>query len=104
MREGEPPRVQELALQAELAWPSVDGVACDREADRRKVHTDLMGTPGLEPNVEQRVSLQELPHLKVSDRLTQLVGVGRLPQRVTAIAPDRRLDPAAARSPWSHDQ
>src|SRR5712691_6676277 len=104
MWEGQPPRMQELPLQAELAWPSVDVVAGDREADRRKVHTDLMGTSGLEPHVEQRVALQELPHLEVSDRLTRLGGVERLSQRVAAIAPDRRLAPAAARSRSSHDQ
>src|SRR5258705_8286852 len=104
MREREPPRVQELAFEAELAWPSVDGVARDRETDGRKVRADLVGPAGLEPHVEQGVTFHYLAHLELGDRLTRLVGVERLPQRVAPIAPDRRLDPAAAGSRASDDE
>ena len=50
-------RVQELALQTELAAaraPAVLRVAADRMADRREVRADLVGAPGLEPHAQQR--------------------------------------------------
>src|SRR6478672_8612342 len=104
MRESEPLGMQELALQTELARPSVESVAGDGETDRSEVHTDLVGPAGLQPHVEERVPLQHLLHREMCDRFPWLVGVEGLSQRVAAVAPDRRLDAAASRSRSSDDQ
>src|SRR5919204_977484 len=47
VREREPRRVQELALEAELKRLAVEGVARDRQLDRRQVDADLVRAPGL---------------------------------------------------------
>src|SRR6059058_1278875 len=92
--------MEELALQIELARLPIDGVACHRQVDRREMHADLMRPAGLEPHVEERVAGKELSHLEMRNGLAGLVGVERMPQGITAVAPDRRLDPAGARA-WS---
>ena len=48
MREAEPRRVQELALEPELVRTAVDGIAGDREPDRGEVNADLVRSAGLE--------------------------------------------------------
>src|SRR5580765_1545929 len=104
MGEGEPLRMEELTLQAELAGPSVEGVAGDGETDRSEVHPDLVGPAGLQPHVEERVALQDLLHVEMRDRVTWLVGVEGLSERVSPVAPDRRLDAATSRPRSSDDQ
>ena len=55
MREREPGRVQELALQPVAAGAAVLRVAGDRVADRQQVRADLVRAAGLEPHAQQRV-------------------------------------------------
>ncbi len=52
--------MEELALQTELAGPSVEDVAGDRKTDRSEVHADLVRPAGLQPHIEKRVPLQDL--------------------------------------------
>src|SRR5438874_2469935 len=47
---------------------------------------------------------EELDELKVRDRLAGRVGVERVPERIPAVAPNRRLDPSAARARASDDE
>ena len=61
VREPEPPGVQELALEPEVACHAVDGIAAHREADRLEMDADLVRAPGLEPDVEQRVLAPSSP-------------------------------------------
>src|SRR6266545_7579604 len=96
MGECEPRRVEELPLEPELARPAVDGVARDRQVDRREMHADLVSPARLELDVEQSVPRKQLDELEVRDSLTGRVRVERMSHRLAAIAADRRLDPAAA--------
>ena len=57
---------------------------------------DYVYIPPFEPHVEERVARQKLLHFEMRDRLAGLVGVERVPERVAAVTPDRRLDPATA--------
>ena len=75
MREGEAGRVQELALEAELTGPAVDGVSGDGESDGGEMDADLMRPARLELHVEERVAREELNELEVRDRLARRVGV-----------------------------
>ena len=94
MLERQARRVQELALEAQVAGNAVDRVARDREPDRLEVHADLVRAPRLESNLEQRVPRQQLERLEVRDRLARGRGVERVARAVDAVAADRRLDPA----------
>ena len=60
MLEHEATRVEELALEPEIARDAVDGIAAHRQVDRLEMNADLVRTPGLEPDVEQRVRAQRL--------------------------------------------
>ena len=77
MHEGEPRRVQELALQAQVAFNPVDRVARDRQVDRREVDADLMRAARLQANPQQRVLGQQLLQLEVRHRVARRVGVER---------------------------
>src|SRR5919204_834251 len=96
MLEAEARRVEELAHEAELAWPAVHRIAGDGEIDRREMDADLVRPARLEPHVEQRMSREELDHLEMRDRVARRVGVERAADRVAAIATDWSLDPSAA--------
>ena len=104
VREGEPRRVEELALEPELARPAVDRVAADRQVDRGEVDADLVRAPGLERDAQERVPRQQLLDLEVRDRLARRVGVERVPQRVAPVAPDRGVDRAAPRPRPADDE
>src|SRR2546422_9670612 len=97
MREAEPRCVQKLARESELLRTPVQRVARNGEIDRREMHTDLMRTAGFELDIQQRVSRQELHQLEVRHRLARRVRVERVTERIAPVAPDRRLDPPAAR-------
>ena len=103
MREREPCGMQELALQFEVRH-AVDPVARDGQVDRREVDADLVRPPRLEPHPQQRVPGQQLDHLEVCDRLARRVRVERLARRLGPVAPDRRLDPPAARARPTADE
>src|SRR5215831_20739053 len=104
MRERKPFRMQELALQPELARASVDGIAGDGQPDRVQVHPDLVRAAGLELHVEKRVPWKELDDLEVRDRLTRRVRVERVAHRVAPVSPDRCLDPAGPRARAADDE
>src|SRR5436305_14909147 len=55
MLEPEPARVEELALEAEVAGDPVDEIAADGQVDRLQVNPDLVRPPRLEPDVEEGV-------------------------------------------------
>src|SRR5947208_3211647 len=65
MGEGEPGRVEELALEAEVSSDPVDGVAGDREIDRGEVHADLVRSPGLESDAQECMVREQLLELEV---------------------------------------
>src|SRR3954470_18274202 len=98
VREREARRVEELAIEAEVAALSVQGIARDGQVDRAEVDADLVRPPGLEPHTEERVARQELDHLEVRHRLARRRRVERMPRRVVTVAADRRIDRAAARA------
>ena len=57
-----------------------------------------MRAAGLEPDVEQRVPVEQALDLEVRDRLAWRVGVERVARRLAAVAADRRLDPPGPRA------
>jgi hypothetical protein len=73
--ESETAGMQELPLQAELAWPTIDGVARDRKVDRGEMNADLMRPPGLEANVEEGMAGQRLDELEVRHRVARRIRV-----------------------------
>ena len=72
--------VQELPLEAEVAGDAVDGVAADRQLDRREVDADLVRPARLEPHVEQRARAEQLRDLEPRDRLARRRRVERVPR------------------------
>src|SRR5438093_515836 len=105
MRERQAARVQELALEAELARASVDRVTRNREVDRRQVHADLVGAAGFELDLEERVTREQLDELEVRHRVARSVRIERVPQGVAAVAADRGFDaPAARPRPADHER
>src|SRR5438046_7405147 len=102
MRKRKPRRMQELALEPELAGSAVDRVAGHREVDRRQVNPDLVRAPGFEPHAQQRMAWQQLLDVEVRHRVARRVGVERLPQGVVPVSPDRCVDRAASRA-WPPD-
>ena len=93
MLEPEPVRVEELALEPEVAGDAVDGIAADRKPDRLEMDADLVRPAGLEPDVEERVVAHRLLHLEPGHRLARRRRVERVAGAVAAVAADRRLDP-----------
>ena len=73
MLEGEPRRVEELPLEAELACDPVHRIAGDGEVDRREMDADLVRPAGLEPDAQERVALEELLELEVRHRRARRV-------------------------------
>ncbi len=104
MREAEPGRVEELALEPELAGAAVDPVAGHRKPDLREVDADLVRPPGLEPHAQQRVARQLLGDLEVGHGVARRRGVERVLRPVAPVAADRSLDPAGARARAAHDE
>src|SRR5260221_3555337 len=98
MPEGEPRRMEELALEPELAAAAGERVARDREVDRLEMHADLVRPPRLERDSQERVTPEQLLDLEVRHRLAQRVAVERVPQGVAPVATDRCVDRAAPRA------
>src|SRR5215831_13534622 len=104
MLEREPRRVEELALEVELARPAVDRIARDRELDRGEMDADLVRPPGLEADVEERMASEQFGDLEVRDGIARRIRVERMTHGVAAVAPDRRLDPAGVGAWPPHDE
>src|SRR5581483_8822336 len=60
VREREPRGVEELAREAELACTAVERVAGDGQPDGGKVDSDLVGSPGLERDAQERMPREGL--------------------------------------------
>ena len=95
--------MEELAPESRVR-SAVDRVADDREADRREMDADLVRPASLQVDREERVLAEQLEQLEVRDGVARAVRVQRLPGRVAAVAADRRLDPAGARSRPAADE
>ena len=104
VREGQPRRVQELALEAQAPRRPVLGVADDRVIDGPQVRADLVRAPRLQAHAQQRGARQRLLELEVRHRRARVVGVGRHPRAHAPVAPQRRVDRAAARGRAPLDQ
>ena len=91
-------------VEFELARTAVERVTCNREIDRREVDANLMRSPGLEPDVEQGVSRQQLHELEVRHRIARRVRVQRVTERISPVTPDRRLDATRARTRVPDDE
>ena len=89
--------VQELALEAELRAVAVDRVADHGRPDRRQVHADLVRAPGSNGHPQQRPPGQRLDQLEVGHGVARTSVSSDIRVGVAAVAPDRRLDPSAAR-------
>src|SRR5690349_5622397 len=98
MFEREPRGVQELPLEAELSGTAVERVTGDRQVDRGEMHADLVRPSRLERRAQERVARQQPLDLEISDGVAGRVRVERMPQRIVAIASDRRFDRAAVRA------
>jgi hypothetical protein len=88
MRERQARGVQELTIEAELARPPVDGVACDREVDRRKVDPNLVCPPRLEAHVEERVAREyswPIQPAETANSSTTIAGIASVQIRDSAI-------------------
>jgi hypothetical protein len=102
---GEAQTVGVEKLPPELAIRNtVDGVADDREVDRREVNPNLMCSTGLESDREQCVLRQELVHLEMRDGLPRFVRVERPAKGVVAVTADRGVDAPAARARPTADE
>ena len=91
--------MQPLAVQSESRGQrricAVGEVADARVADRGHVHPDLMGTPGLEPDVEQARRAERLERLVMGDAVAA-AGDDRELVVGSRMAADRRVDGARA--------
>ena len=90
--------MEELAPEVELACAAVERITGDREADRLEMDADLMRAPGLEPDVEEGVPREQLDDVEMRHGVARRVRVERVPERIVAVAADRRLDPSAPRA------
>src|SRR5437763_1053256 len=90
MGEGEPGRVEELALEAEVSSDPVDGVAGDREIDRGEVHADLVRSPGLESDAQECMVREQLLELEVRHGCARGARIERVADPVVPVAADRR--------------
>src|SRR3954454_10217600 len=104
MPEGQAGAVKELPLEAEASAAPVAGVPCDGMADRGQVDTDLVRSPGLQPDLEQRGSGQALEDREVGSRLAPAPAADGALLRRAVVAPERRVDRARARARVALDQ
>jgi hypothetical protein len=98
MDEREARGVEELALEAEVAVHAVGRISGDGEVDRGEVNADLMRAARLETHAQERVLAEELEQLELGHGVSGEVGIEGDARRIMAVAPDRRLDPSAARA------
>ena len=85
--------MQELALQPELGGTTVRWVARYGQVDRGQVDADLVGAAGLERHAEESVARKQFLDVEPRYGVTRIRSVERVPQRIRAVAADRRLDP-----------
>ena len=104
MLEGEPRRVQELPLEAEIPDHAVQRVAGDGEIDRGEVDANLVCATRLEADAQERVSREEPFDLEMRHRGPRRVRVERVAEAVVAVAADGRVDRATARAGPSYDE
>src|SRR6266542_4682346 len=104
MHEGKAGGMQELALETQLARPPVDGVARNREVDRGEMDADLVCPAGLELDVEECMAREQLEQLELRHRIARGRSVERTPERIAAVAADRRFDTSTARARPAHDE
>ena len=97
MREREPRRVQELALEPVAAGAAVLRVARDRVPDGLHVRADLMRAARLQPHAQQRVRGQRPLDDEVGDRGARLVRLGGDAGAHAAVAAERGVDRPAPR-------
>ena len=62
------------------------------------MHADLVRSTRLERHPQERMPRQELLDLEVRHGIARRIGVERLPERVVAVSPDRRVDRASPRT------
>ena len=73
-------------------------------ADRCHVHADLVRTPGLEHDAQERTLRQQALDLEVRARLARLRGVDRHHRALTAVPADRGIDRSRPRGRMPLDQ
>ena len=87
----------ERALERRASAAPVDGIAGDRQPDRREVHADLVGAAGARTHLEQAaLALREAPrtrHSLVAARPTRRAHAHAL--AVARVAADRQIDATA---------
>src|SRR6476620_1486234 len=97
MDERQPVRMQELALETEVAPCPVRHVTRNRKLDRCEVDADLVRSSCLEADVEESVPRQELDHLEPRHGIARLVGVERAASWIATIPADGSVDPTGSR-------
>ena len=111
MDEAEHARVQRGPVEARLgavaAAAPVDGIARDRQPDRREVHADLMRAPGLRAHLEQaaRAAREAARDAPARARLAPAAAHHRHALAVARMARDRASTrPAVARRDPAHER
>jgi hypothetical protein len=97
MGEPQPVRVQELALETDVAPHAIRHIPGDGKLDSSEVNANLVRSPCLEPDIEESVLRQELDHLEPRHGIARLVRVERSPGRIAAIPADGGVDPTGSR-------
>jgi hypothetical protein len=91
-------RMEELAIEVEIGSDAVDWIARDWQPDCLEMHTDLVGAPGLETDIEQRMGAEHLAELEPCDGLASRGRVERSAHAVDPISSDWRVDLSCPRS------
>src|SRR3954452_13066633 len=86
MCEREAGRVEELAVEIELAGSPVQGITRDRQVDRGDVDANLMRPSRLELHVEQCMAWEQLHDGEVGDRVARRVSVEGMAHRIASVA------------------
>src|SRR5215213_1800341 len=90
--------VQELPPQPVSPGVPVARIAADGMADRGEVRADLVGAPGLQARLDQRVRLQGLDHSEVGARLAGAAPAHGATLGRAMVAAQRRVDRPLARA------
>jgi hypothetical protein len=98
MGEGQPPGVEELTGESQVARDAVDGIPGYGKLDRSEMDADLVGAAGLEADAKERMPAEELGELEVRDSLSRRRRVERDARGVATVAADRRLDAPVSRA------
>ena len=90
--EGQPRRVQELALEAEQPARAVLRIAAHRMADGAQMHADLVRAPGLEAQAQQRAARKRPLEREMGSGLARARATDRHARAHARVTADRRLD------------